>query len=233
MSAATSSISSAGWAHRWCPHARCVSHVSLRTSLCSQFPSPSCQEFPLLSKEYVEQAFEDGRIRVEGTKVIRPLCSARKGQSLCWLRRPSLTPFNMQCTWAHRCRRTRRSRGAGACATLCTAMSRRCWTPPLRRVLLEPCAACIHSVRRTEQQGRTSLTAAHGLSCVSAAGAGHDRRCAGGLQAGVHAGACRWAAPKEHRLRPAAGASSSCAQQEICRSACKLAAIVSAGSACT
>lgn len=58
-------------------------YVSLRMHLCSRLPSPSCQEFPLLSKEYVEQAFGDGRIRVEGSEVTLPPCSACTLQELC------------------------------------------------------------------------------------------------------------------------------------------------------
>ena len=62
---------------------RYVSHVSLRIHLCSRSSSPSRQEFPLLSKEYVEQAFEDGRIRVEGSKVTLAPYSACTLQELC------------------------------------------------------------------------------------------------------------------------------------------------------
>lgn len=44
------------------------------------------------------------------------------------------------------------------------------------------------------------------IALLLPAGAGHDRGRAGGVQAGVHAGARGGAAPQEHRLRPAAGA---------------------------
>ena len=104
----------------------------------------------------MEQAFEDGRIRVEGSKVIQLPSSACTSWTLCWLRRPWSITSNMQHTWPHRCRRIHRSRGAGACAILCTATSRRCWTPPSRRVLPERLCGLHpqHARCRTEQQGR-------------------------------------------------------------------------------